>query len=345
MSIESIAEAGFAPVAASIAAGRIPGAVLGVLRADGAMAVRVGGAAQLEPERVAATRATSWDLASLTKPIFTATAILRLVEQGRIALDDALARAIPDLRQYDMNAAERRLTFRQCLAHATFLPAVEPLYTLGQDPDTLRAYVLQREWRQGPCVYSDINFILLGIALERLSGRRLGEHDPGPGLSFRPDPSTCAATERCTWRGRVMRGEVHDENAFALGGASGHAGLFGDIDGVLGFARRLMAGEVLGPATLAQMRAPHSARRALGWEVRHPDWAGGQACSPSTIGHTGFTGTGLWIDWERGLAWAVLANRVHPTRHAETGIQPMRRAAGDAIIAAFDATIRTRASA
>ena len=150
MSIESIAEAGFAPVAASIAAGRIPGAVLGVLRADGAMAVRVGGAAQLEPERVAATRATSWDLASLTKPIFTATAILRLVEQGRIALDDALARAIPDLRQYDMNAAERRLTFRQCLAHATFLPAVEPLYTLGQDPDTLRAYVLQRNGARDP---------------------------------------------------------------------------------------------------------------------------------------------------------------------------------------------------
>lgn len=336
MSLEDIAEAGFAPVAASIAAGRIPGAVLGVLRADGEMAVRAGGAAQLEPARIEATRATVYDLASLTKPVFTTTAILRLVEQGRIALDDPLSRAIPDLRQYDMNAAERRLTFRQCLAHATFLPAVEPLYTLGLDPATLRAHVLQREWRQGPCVYSDINFILLGIALERLSGLPLGEHDPGPGLSFRPDPALCAATERCTWRGRVMRGEVHDENAFALGGASGHAGLFGGIDGVLGFARRLMAGEVLGAATLAAMRAPRSATRALGWEVRHPNWAGGAACSAATIGHTGFTGTGLWIDWDRGLAWAVLSNRVHPTRHAETGIQPMRRAAGEAIIAAFD---------
>ena len=342
MNLEDVAEAGFAPVAASIAAGRIPGAVLGVLDAEGRVAVRVGGAAQLEPGRAPASRATIYDLASLTKPLFTTTAILRLVEQGRIALDDPLARAIPDLRQYDMNAAERRLTFRQCLAHATFLPAVEPLYTLGLDPATLRAHVLQREWRQGPCVYSDINFILLGIALERLSGRPLAEHDPGPGLSFRPDPALCAATERCTWRGRVMRGEVHDENAFALGGASGHAGLFGDIDGVLGFARRLVAGELLGPAILAQMRAPHSARRTLGWEIRHADWAGGQACSPSTTGHTGFTGTGLWIDWERGLAWAVLANRVHPTRHAETGIQPMRRAAGEAIIAAFDGLQGTR---
>ena len=122
-----------------------------------------------------------------------------------------------------------------------------------------------------------------------------------------------------------MRGEVHDENAFALGGASGHAGLFGGIDAVLGFARALMAGEVLAPDTLATMRAPHSATRALGWEIRHPDWAGGLVCSPATIGHTGFTGTGLWIDWDRGLAWSLLTNRVHPTRHVDTGIQMLRR--------------------
>ena len=263
-----------------------------------------------------------------------------------VALDDPLTSALPDPRQYAVApAAERRLTFRQCLAHDTFLPAVEPLYTYGQDPATLRAFVLQRVWQRGNPVYSDINFILLGIALERLNDRPLGAHDPGFGLTFRPDPALCAATEACTWRGRVMRGAVHDENAFALGGASGHAGLFGTIDAVLGFARALMAGEVLAPRTLAAMRAPHSATRALGWEIRHPDWAGGLACSQGSIGHTGFTGTGLWIDWERGLAWAVLANRVHPTRHAETGIQPMRRAAGDAIIAAFDATIRTRGSA
>jgi CubicO group peptidase (beta-lactamase class C family) len=340
MSIESIAEAGFAPVAASIAAGRIPGAVLGVLRADGAMAVRVGGAAQLEPERVAATRATSWDLASLTKPIFTTTAILRLVEAGRIALDDPLARAIPDLRQYDVaTAAERRLTFRQCLAHDTFLPAVEPLYTYGQDPATLRAFVLQRVWTQGKPVYSDINFILLGIALERLNDRPLGAHDPGFGLTFRPDPALCAATEACTWRGRVMRGEVHDENAFALGGASGHAGLFGTIDAVLGFARALMTGEVLAPQTLTALRAPQSATRALGWEIRHSDWAGGLACSAGSIGHTGFTGTGLWIDWDRGLAWSLLTNRVHPSRHVDTGIQMLRRRVGERMIAAFDSAI------
>jgi CubicO group peptidase (beta-lactamase class C family) len=199
--------------------------------------------------------------------------------------------------------------------------------------------VLQRVWTQGKPVYSDINFILLGIALERLNDRPLGAHDPGFGLTFRPDPALCAATEACTWRGRVMRGEVHDENAFALGGASGHAGLFGTIDAVLGFARALMTGEVLAPQTLTALRAPQSATRALGWEIRHSDWAGGLACSAGSIGHTGFTGTGLWIDWDRGLAWSLLTNRVHPSRHVDTGIQMLRRRVGERMIAAFDSAI------
>jgi CubicO group peptidase (beta-lactamase class C family) len=85
-------------------------------------------------------------------------------------LDDPLTTLLPDLRQYDLNAPERRLTFRQCLSHQTHLPAVEPLYTYGQDPATLRAFVLQRVWTPGPPVYSDINFILLGLCLERLTG-------------------------------------------------------------------------------------------------------------------------------------------------------------------------------
>jgi CubicO group peptidase (beta-lactamase class C family) len=333
MSVAAAVEA----VTDALAATPIPGAVLGAVGRDGVRAVRVAGDAQRVPVRAPATRETVYDLASLTKVVFTTTAILRLVEAGRIALDDPLTRAIPDLRQYDMAAAERRLTFRQCLAHSTFLPAVEPLYTYGQDPATLRAFVLQRVWTPGRPVYSDINFILLGIALERLHGQPLVAQDPGFGFSFRPDPAQCAATEACSWRGRVMRGEVHDENAFALGGASGHAGLFGAIDAVLGFAHALMAGEVLAPATLAAMREPQSATRALGWEIRHPDWAGGLACSAATIGHTGFTGTGLWIDWTRGLAWSLLTNRVHPSRHADTGIQALRRRVGERLVAAFDA--------
>jgi CubicO group peptidase (beta-lactamase class C family) len=337
MSVAAAVDHAFAAVAEALATTPIPGAALGAVDRAGARAVRVAGDAQRMPQRVAATRGTVYDLASLTKPIFTTTAILRLVEAGRIALDDRLTRAIPDLRQYDVGtAAERKLTFRQCLAHDTFLPAVEPLYTYGRDPATLRAFVLQRVWKQRKPVYSDINFILLGIALERLNERPLDAQDPGFDLTFRPDPELCAATEACAWRGRMMRGEVHDENAFALGGAAGHAGLFGSIDAVLDFARALMAGEVLAPATLAAMRAAQSPTRALGWEIRHHDWSGGQACSPGSIGHTGFTGTGLWIDWERGLAWSLLTNRVHPTRHADTRIQMLRRRVGEHIIAAFD---------
>ena len=121
----------------------------------------------------AVSRETWFDLASLTKVIFTTTRILRLVEAGTISLDDPLIKVIPDLRQYDMNAAERRLTFRQCLAHQTHLPGVEPLYTYGQDPETLRAFILQRVWQSGPPVYSDINFMLLGIAIERITGQPL----------------------------------------------------------------------------------------------------------------------------------------------------------------------------
>ncbi len=333
MSTETAADrmvaAAMGPVAEAVA-GPIPGAVLGVVTQAGDRAVRAIGHAQIEPAPVAMQRQTWFDLASLTKVLFTTPAILQLVAAGRIGLDDRLTVAIPDLRQYDQNAAERRLTFRQCLAHDTHLPAVEPLYTYGQDPATLRAFVLQRIWRPGPPVYSDINFILLGIAIERLTGRPLIDQPLRPGLSFRPDPDETAATERCSWRGRVMRGAVHDENAFALGGAAGHAGLFGTVDGVLDAAQTMLAG--LAPG-LEGIRERQSATRTLGWEAPHDGWAGGDACSQDTIGHTGFTGTGLWIDFGRGYAWALLTNRVHPTRHRDSGIAGLRRRVGDLIAA------------
>ena len=322
--------AGFAPVAAAVA-DAIPGAVLGVVTAAGARDVRACGLAQREPVDVPMRRETWFDLASLTKVLFTTPAILRLAASGRLGLNAPLSDAIPDLRQYQPDAAERRLTALQCLAHQTHLPAVEPLYTYGQDPATLRAFVLQRVWAAGPPVYSDINFVLLGIVIERLTGKTVGEQLVPAGLSFRPDPAACAATERCTWRGRVLRGEVHDENAFALGGAAGHAGLFGQVDGVLDAALGLLRGDE--PA-LAAMRVRQSATRTLGWEAAHPGWSGGETCSEQTIGHTGFTGTGLWVDFGRGIAWTLLTNRVHPTRHRESGIAALRRAVGTLVAGA-----------
>lgn len=327
---QTLADRGFRPVQEAIDRGDIPGAVLGVLE-DGE-AIRFAGHARLGPQPQAMQADTIFDLASLTKPVFTTTAVLRRVAQRRIGLDDTLASVIPDLRQYDVaGAAERRLTFRQCLSHQTHLPAVEPLYTRGLDPATLRAFLLQRAWAAGPSVYSDINFLLVGVALERMAGCTLGAIDPGPGLSFRPDPAMTAATEFCTWRGRVLQGEVHDENAFAMGGAAGHAGLFGTARALLDFAGGLLDGTALPADAVAAIRTRQSPRRTLGWEAAHAGWSGGDICSETTIGHTGFTGTGLWIDWRHRRAWTLLTNRVHPSRHAESGIAALRRAVGDAV--------------
>jgi CubicO group peptidase (beta-lactamase class C family) len=327
----------FAPAAAAVAAGRIPGAALGIVAADGRRRVEVAGLAALVPEPEPLTEGHWFDLASLTKVIATTTMILRLAGQGRLGLDRPLTDAIPDLRQYDVEgAAERRLTFRDCLAHRTFLPAVEPVYTYGGDPARLRAFVLQREWRRGPPVYSDINFILLGIAVERITGAPLSQWPLPGGLGFGPPPGPAVATERCPWRGRVLAGEVHDENAFALGGAAGHAGLFGTVAGVLDFALGLLDGSGASPAMLEAIRTPVRDDRTCGWESRFEGWHGGDSCSAATIGHTGFTGTGLWVDFESGLAWTLLTNRVHPTRHRETGIAELRRATGDAVIAAWN---------
>jgi CubicO group peptidase (beta-lactamase class C family) len=320
----------FAPLQAAIDAGRIPGGVLGVIDADGTRMVLAVGAAQTVPAHRPMLDDTWFDLASLTKVIFTTPRILRLAEEGIIDLDAPLTSVLPDLRQYNADAWERKVTFRQCLGHQTPFPAVEPIYTYGRDPDLLRAFILQREWRAGAPVYSDINFILLGFALERLTKRTIRAMDAGDGFAWSADPGQAAATEDCTWRNRVLSGEVHDDNCSALQGG-GHAGLFGTAAAVLDFAKGLLDGSGASASDIALMRQPLSARRTHGWERPYESWSGGQNCSPETIGHTGFTGTGLWIDFATGRAWTLLTNRIHPTRHFDSGIVALRRAVGDAI--------------
>ena len=317
----------FVPLKRAVEAGRIPGGVLGVVEKDGRQLTRAVGLAQRVPAECPMREDTWFDLASLTKVLFTTPRILALAEAGGIDLDAPLITALPDLRQYDAGAWERQVTFRQCLGHQTPFPAVEPIYTYGRDPELLRAFVLQRQWRRGEPVYSDINFILLGFALERLSGRSIRDMDPGPGFAFSADPERSAATEDCTWRRRVLRGEVHDDNCSALEGA-GHAGLFGTAASVLGFAKSLLDGSGASPGAIALMRSPLSARRTHGWEHAYPGWSGGDHCTPGAIGHTGFTGTGLWIDFDAGLAWTLLTNRIHPTRHFDSGIVGLRREIG-----------------
>ena len=205
-----------------------------------------------------------------------------------------------------------------------------PIYTYGRDPDLLRAWVLQHEWPAGPSVYSDINFILLGLALERIEGRWVRDMDPGRGFRWSADPAHTAATEDDTWRHRVLCGEVHDDNCSALRG-SGHAGLFGTAGSILDWAQGLLDGSGISANSLHLMRTPLSARRTHGWEHPYDGWSGGDNCGPDTIGHTGFTGTGLWIDFAAGRAWTLLTNRIHPTRHFDSGIATLRRAVGDLV--------------
>ncbi|PWK73992.1 serine hydrolase [Aminobacter sp. AP02] len=321
----------FAVLAQSVETGRIPGGVLGIVDKGGGRITRSIGLAQRVPHERAMRDDTWFDLASLTKVIFTTPRILALAEAGTIHLDAPLTSVLADLRQYDPNAWERQVTFRQCLGHQTPFPAVEPVYTYGRDPDLLRTFVLQREWRKlAQPVYSDINFILLGLAMERLSGRSIRDMDAGAGFAFSADPDRSAATEDCTWRHRVLSGEVHDDNCSALQGA-GHAGLFGTAASVLDFAQGLLDGSGASRETIKLIRTPLSDKRTHGWEHAYNGWSGGDHCSPETIGHTGFTGTGLWIDFESGRAWTLLTNRIHPTRHFDSGIVDLRRQTGDII--------------
>ncbi|MER8384483.1 beta-lactamase family protein [Mesorhizobium sp. M0166] len=320
----------FAPLEAAVTEGRIPGGVLGLVERGGTRMVRATGLAQRVPDIRPMHIETWFDLASLTKVIFTTPRILALAEQGVIDLDAPLISVLPDLRQYDEKAWERKVTFRQCLGHQTPFPAVAPIYTYGRDPELLRAFILQREWQAGEPVYSDINFILLGFVLERLSGKTIRDMDPGPGFAFSAEPDRAAATEDCTWRHRVLSGEVHDDNCSALQGAA-HAGLFGTAASVLDFARGLLDGTGASQRSIALMRTPLSATRTHGWERPYEGWSGGALCSPETIGHTGFTGTGLWIDFDEGRAWTLLTNRIHPTRHFNSGIAALRQVVGDLV--------------
>ncbi|WP_440411416.1 serine hydrolase domain-containing protein [Neorhizobium petrolearium] len=323
-------ERAFAPLEKSVAQKRVPGGVLGIVDLKHGRVTRAVGSAQIVPAVRPMTLDTWFDLASLTKVIFTTPRILKFADEGVIDLDAPLTALLPDFRQYNADAWERKVTFRQCLGHQTPFPGVEPIYTYGRDPDLLRTFVLQREWRPGPPVYSDINFILLGFVLERLAGKTIRDLDPGPGFAWSGAPENTAATEDCQFRHRVLCGEVHDENCFALQG-SGHAGLFGTVSSVLDFAENLLNGTGASANAIALMRTPLSNRRTHGWEHPYPDWSGGNACSPATIGHTGFTGTGLWIDFDKGRAWTLLTNRVHPTRHSDSGILALRQTVGDLV--------------
>lgn len=323
-------EAGFAPLASAIEAGRIPGGVLGIVDLKEGRLTRAAGSAWVVPERRPMSLDTWFDLASLTKVLFTTPRILALHAAGKLDLDAPLTTLIPDLRQFVPDSWERKVTFRQCLGHQTPFPNDVAIFTYGENPRLLRNFVLQHRWDAVPSVYTCVNFILLGIAMERLEGRMIREMDPGPGFAFSAPPELSAATEYCTWRDRIVVGEVHDENCAALAGA-GNAGLFGTIGAVLDAAEGLLKGDAAGDPSVKLQRTPVGGNRTHGWERPYVGWTGGDRANASTIGHTGFTGTGLWVDFDNQRAWALLTNRVHPDRYSNSGILELRRAVGDAI--------------
>jgi len=313
-------------------AGHFPGAVLGSVTADGTRELIAVGRLALFPEPEPARIDAYYDLASLTKVLFTLREVLRAAEEGLLDLDDPLKRHLPEAAWMQPEPNLGSKTLRELLTHTAGLPAWAPLYTWGEG-ERLKARVLQEPWRFSEPVYSDLGFILLGLVLERVRGRPLSEFALPPGLSWHPEPAQTAPTERCPWRGRLLRGEVHDENAHALGGAAGHAGLFGTADGVLDQLQAILQGTWLSPAALAEMARPQTEERALAWSRRHPGWSGGALASPAALGHTGFTGTGAWVDPERGVGWVLLTNRVHPTRHRENALLWLRPRVANAILA------------
>jgi CubicO group peptidase (beta-lactamase class C family) len=321
-------EHAFAPARASIESGRIPGGAFGIVDLNHGRIAGATGFAALTPARRDLRLDTWFDLASLSKVLFTTPRILALHEAGRLDLDAPLITVLPDLRQYTPDAWERKVTFRQCLGHQTAFPADVAIFTYGENPALLRNFVLQHRWEAVPSAYTCVNFILLGLALERLEGKALRAMDPGPGFAFSAPPENAAATEFCTWRNRIVVGEVHDENCAALQGA-GNAGLFGTIEAVLDAAEALLRADAAGDPAVKLQRTPLSDKRTHGWERPHLGWSGGDRAHASTIGHTGFTGTGLWVDFANQRAWALLTNRVHPTRYADSGIFALRRDVGD----------------
>ncbi|MGZ8414711.1 MAG: serine hydrolase domain-containing protein [Gemmatirosa sp.] len=317
----------------AIADSAFPGGFAIVGDATGATVAYGAGQLDRAAGAPAPTATTLWDMASLTKVVATTSAMLQLVADGRVGLDAPVQRYLPDWT----GANKERVTIRHLLSHASGLPSWRPLYKEATNAQEAMALVLQTQLDTLPAqryVYSDLNAILLGEIVRRLTGKTLdvylAERVYGPlgmrDTRFRPPASELARiapTEFDPWRQRKVHGEVHDENAFMLGGVSGHAGLFSTAADLARLARAYLNGgtldgaRVFAPATIGQFtRAQDTtiSRRALGWETPTGGNSAGHYLSRRAFGHTGFTGTSLWIDPERGVYVVLLTNRVNPTR-------------------------------
>ncbi|MCS6926584.1 MAG: serine hydrolase [Candidatus Binatia bacterium] len=352
----------FTPVdrelAAGVERGVFPGAVVLVGQGGSVLYRRAWGWRSLEPERTPLTEETIYDLASLTKPLATTLAVMLLVKEKKLRLDDRVTRFFPNFAVY----GKTPVTFRQLLAHCSGLPAMRAYYREIAEKEakegkvgflgtrSARDYVytqLQREKLDAApgcqVIYSDLGFMLLGAVVEEISGMGLDQYCREKifrplGMEstmflnlellrrhkLQPVLEKFAPTERCSWRKRILCAEVHDENAYAMGGVAGHAGLFSTVDDINQLVTTLLRcyrGEhSFLPAVLVREfwtrdTTVPGTTWALGWDTPSPQQSSaGELFSPLSVGHLGFTGTSLWIDLQRQVYVILLSNRVHPRR-------------------------------
>jgi beta-N-acetylhexosaminidase len=336
----------------AVAARAFPGGVAAVGK-DGALVHLKGyGRLSYDADAPAVDERTIYDLASLTKVVATTTMAMILVDEGKLDIDKPVSAFIPAFK----GGMKDKVTVRHLLTHSGGQAGgVTYLYKDLKGKEAYVQYIAGLDLLYEPgtkTVYTDLGEILLGEILERVAGQdietfareRIFEPLGMKDTRFKPGPellARIAPTENDPWRGRVVRGEVHDENAFALGGVAAHAGLFGTAPDLARFAqmmlnggvlehRRIVSRETLEKFTARANLVPDSSR-ALGWDTPSGTSSAGTLFSPRSYGHTGFTGTSLWIDPERKAFAILLTNRVHPTRE-NTAIFAVRRAFADAAL-------------
>jgi CubicO group peptidase (beta-lactamase class C family) len=343
-----------------IASGDFPSAVYLVAQKGAAVFADAFGHSVLEPYRVANKLDTIYDLASLTKPLVTGFLCARRIELGELTLDSAVAHYVPEFDRTD----KQMITVRELLTHTAGLPAWRPLYILTeQEPDRAAGAIatLDLEYKPGTkVIYSDLGFITLGILLERLTGHsfaQLAREDLiaplklehtffSPELAVQTGIAACEngnAYERdmceqtgagtyADWRQRVIWGEVHDGNAYFLGGAAGHAGLFSTAEDILILAKQFVAQHttLFKPETCELFRTNMTEglgeARSLGWQLAATkDSTAGPSLPPDSFGHNGFTGTSCWIDPQHDRIFILLTNRTHARELPFANINAVRR--------------------
>lgn len=336
-----------------------PGASYGVWERGSVVALDAVGAFTYDSGATPVTVATVYDLASLTKVIATTSMAMLLYDRGILDLDARLGDLLPGFVVGASSRDRIKVTLRLLLAHSSGLPGYGQLFAAHSSAAGVMRGALQTPLEASPdtrAEYSDIGFILLGKALEVLAGdllprffvREIATPLALVSTRFCPPPDWrdgIPPTEHDYWyRNRVIQGEVQDENCYALGGASGHAGLFSNALDVLKFAACILSGgktekglQLFKSSTVelfaTRQSEPAGTTRALGWDTPGDPSSAGKYFSPRSIGHLGYAGTSLWIDPERQLAAVLLTNRTWPDRQNKN-IQTVRPSFHDALAAA-----------